>query len=164
MNCQEILARWLAEAHAMESAAIRAYENHIEEAAEIPQIEDIFLDFVQKATDKADRLNDRIEELNAESTEIKISLSDIRLPKLLDNKIAGNALLDYSFLHLLIALYKMIEEAARLCDDDEIYDLASELGQVSVEMSDELAEQFKNIADNFINEKAREQNLLRFNE
>lgn len=156
MNCNGLIIKWMNNIYTLEISSSRAYEAYVEDAENMPQVEAMFNTFIEKISDRADRIKNRIEELGGDISKVKEGMADISgmlkgaIAELSEDKNINNIVSSHSLAHFTHASYRALEEAANHCNDDMTADLASELGDENHQMADEAAEKIPAAVEQYI--------------
>jgi len=161
-ECEKVLEKWLSDAYTMEKSIAGTLRGHADDAR------DTMLDLAMKleehakgTEDQAEKIKNALEDLGGDISELKVGASEVMgilegKMSLGDDKVVRNTIMEHAVEHFEMATYMAIARAARLCDHEEIAELAEEIMEEEKETGKMFADELNQVVEEYISSKNEE--------
>ncbi len=164
MECKEILIAWLNNAYSMELSMIETLEKHVEDAEELPEVQEKLRSHIEETKEQAEKVKSEIERLGGDTSSIKAGMAEMMgkmsgmSTELAKDKIVKNAIAEHAAEHFEMATYMAISHAAKLCGEEETAQMAKDIMEEEKTTGEELEMYLKMVVEHYVNEQKREEN------
>lgn len=157
------LITWLADAHAMEQAAIGILEMQSKRLAHYPRIEAKVIEHLEVTRQQAKRVESCLRRYNAQSSDVKDFMgryagvmNAVMLSAAVGDEAIKASIANYAFENMEIGTYQVLIATASYAGDDETRTICEEILGQEKEMANWLAKEMANTTRMWLNANASE--------
>ncbi len=157
MNKEDILIRWLQDAHAMERAVLKTLEDDEKEFALFGAIQKQISEHIADSKEQAEKVKDCLKALGADVFETNSEPSSVigvaqgaSAEILGDEKLIKNIMTEYVTEHAEIAMYRKILCLADECDKPQIVEMCQQILIQEEEMAELVIENLDRVVSSYI--------------
>ena len=158
MECKELLVSWLKNAYAMEKGMVETIKEHIEDAKDDPDMESAISkmeEHVDESEMQAERVKSAIEKLGSDISSVKTNLTTAQqkatsasLDMFKDHGVK-NIIIDHASEHFEMATYMAISKAAKMCNQEEIAQMAEEIMKKESQTAEKLKNEIEKAVESY---------------
>lgn len=155
MSARDVLASWLNNAYAMETALIPILEDHAKDAREHPAMQARIEEHAAETRRQAELVKGCIERMGASVSTTKKTLGSlfgmVQAPatSLADDELVKNMMMDFAAENFEIAAYEALVAAAQHCDEPAIATVCMEILEQEKRMAQWLHDHLGTVAENY---------------
>lgn len=162
MAPRDTMARWLKDAHALESNVIQTLEKHIDEAKNHPQMQARLREHLEQSRRHAVLVEGCLKQYGENVSGLKETLGAVSgfmqgiTSGAAADTLVKNVLGDYAAEHFEIACYTSLRSAARVLGDSETARVCDQILHEEEEMASWLEQQIPMVTQMYLGEQASE--------
>lgn len=157
---QKVLVGWLNDAYATEQNQIQVLENHIQDAADHPQIQSRLRSHLTQTRKHSETVEGCIKQLGGSTSASKSTMGKIGgffsglSTGMTEDELVKNCLADYSMEHFEIASYKSLIAGAEALGEHDVADACRQILRDEEDMAAWLERNLGTVVQEYIDEKS----------